>query len=151
MLPASLRTDSTEFCCLAASRLLGRTDEVGNQVFSLLLLLESSEDHLGARDVLLRVGEIHVESVRGPRDALRLVGVRVHIAGCLTRLAPNKTVEVGTGLVLAARLHRVALCTPLHEQLLALLNVAHCQQKDRLYSKYITLTAVSTTYGIYLT
>ena len=38
-------------------------------------LFESSEDHLGAGDVLLGVGEVHVQGVGAPGDSLVLIGL----------------------------------------------------------------------------
>ena len=57
--------------------LRGRLLEVRDQVLPVLLLLEAGEDHLGARDVLLRRLEVVEESVLFPRDARALVGLCV--------------------------------------------------------------------------
>ena len=43
--------------------------EVGYQVSPLALLLDAGEDHLGAGDVLLGVGQVDVEGVLAPGDA----------------------------------------------------------------------------------
>uniref|UniRef100_A0A8W7PK37 Uncharacterized protein n=1 Tax=Anopheles coluzzii TaxID=1518534 RepID=A0A8W7PK37_ANOCL len=63
-------------------------------------------------------------------DALGLVGVGVAEAGGLARLATEQSVQVRADLVLATGLDGVALGAPLHEQLLALLNITswdtHC-------------------------
>lgn len=53
---------------------------VGNlrdQVVAVLLLLESTEGHLGARDVLLWVLEVLEQSVGVPGNSLLLVGIGV--------------------------------------------------------------------------
>lgn len=41
---------------------------VGNEVSPLFLLLDASEHHLGARDILLRVQQVFVEMLVGPHD-----------------------------------------------------------------------------------
>ena len=50
--------------------------------------------HLGARDVLLGVGEVLIQGVVAPGDALVLVGLGVREASGLTCLAANQTPEV---------------------------------------------------------
>ena len=93
--------------------------EVGNQISPVLLLLESSEDHLGAGYVLLGVGEVDVEGVLAPGHALVLVGLGVGEAGGLAGLSAPHSVQVGPLLVLAPGLDSVALGTRLGEDLLA--------------------------------
>lgn len=113
-----------------ASTLLGSRLQVSDQITTLIGLLQTGEDHLGAGDVLLGVLQIFEECVLIPGDALGLVGVCVREAGRLAGLATDQTVQVGAHLVLATGLDGVALCAALHEQLLALLNItswyAHC-------------------------
>lgn len=48
-----------------------------DQVVAVLLLLESTEGHLGARDVLLWVLEVLEQGVGVPGDSLLLVGIGV--------------------------------------------------------------------------
>lgn len=103
--------------------LLGGRLQVGNQIATLIGLLETSEDHLGARDVLLGVLQVLEQRILVPGNTLSLVGVCVGETGCLASLATDQTVQVGSNLVLATGLHSVALCATLHEQLLALLNI----------------------------
>lgn len=104
--------------------LLGRVLQVGDQVSALVGLLQTSEHHLGAGDVLLGVLQVLEEGLLVPGDALGLVGVRVGEARSLASLATEQTAQVGSGLVLAASLHGVALRATLHKDLLALLNVS---------------------------
>ena len=52
------------------------------------------KDHLGAGDVLLGVGEVLVQGVVAPGDALVLVGLSVGEASGLTCLASNQSPEV---------------------------------------------------------
>ena len=86
---------------------------------SVLLLLQPRVDHLGARDILLGVGQVDVQGLVVPGDALVDVGLGVGEASRLAGLPSNDTVEVGTLLVLAPGLHGVALGTRLGEDLLA--------------------------------
>ena len=55
--------------------LLGGLLQVGDQVGPVLLLLESGEDHLGAGDELLWLGQVLVQSLGAPGDALVDVGL----------------------------------------------------------------------------
>jgi len=90
-------------------RLLHRV-EVRDNVGAVLLLLEARERHVGALDVLLRVGEVVEHGLVGPGDTRALVGLRVLEAGDLTRLAADHTEQVGALLVGAALVARVARC-----------------------------------------
>jgi hypothetical protein len=58
-------------------RLFGLLSEEGDQVVTVLGLLETTESHLGSGNVLLGVLEVLEESVVVPLDALLLVGVGV--------------------------------------------------------------------------
>ena len=60
------------------------------------LLLQPRVDHLGARDVLLRVGQVDVQGVLAPGDALVLVGLGVAEARGLPGLTANQPPEVGS-------------------------------------------------------
>ena len=60
----------------------GRFD-VSDQVTTILLLLETGEHHLGARDVLLGVLQVNVQSLRVPLDPLLNVGRSVSEPGSL--------------------------------------------------------------------
>jgi len=93
--------------------------QVGNQVVAVLFLLQAGEDHLGAGDVLLGVGEVHVQRVRAPGDALVLVRLGVGVSRGLAGLPANQAVQVGALLVLAASLNSVALSARLGEDLLS--------------------------------
>ena len=75
--------------------LLGRSLEVRDEIRAVLGLLKAREDHLGARDVLLGVEEVVVESVLAPLDALVLVsgGVGEALGGAGD--ATEETAEVG--------------------------------------------------------
>ena len=70
-----------EFCVKSAHAL-----QVGYKVGALLLLLDASECHLGALDVLLRVDEVLREDLLTPGDARLLVGSRVVVAIDSSRL-----------------------------------------------------------------
>ena len=86
-------------------------------------LLEATEGHLGARNVLLGVLEVLEESVLVPVDGTLLVGVGVRETGDLTRLAAEETVELRANLVALAGLQGVALCATGLEEVGALLGV----------------------------
>jgi hypothetical protein len=58
-------------------RLFGLLSEEGDQVVTVLGLLETTESHLGSGNVLLGVLEVLEESVVVPLNALLLVGVGV--------------------------------------------------------------------------
>lgn len=103
--------------------LLGGRLQVGNQIATLVGLLKTGEDHLGAGDVLLGVLQVLEQRIFVPGNSLSLVGICVGEAGSLAGLATDQTVQVGSNLVLATGLHSVALCATLNEQLLALLNI----------------------------
>ena len=88
-----------------------------------LSLLEATEGHLGARNVLLGVLEVLEESVLVPVDGALLVGVGVGEAGDLARLAAEETVKLRANLVALALLEGVALCATGLEETSALLGV----------------------------
>jgi hypothetical protein len=88
-----------------------------------LSLLEATEGHLGARNVLLGVLEVLEESVLVPVDGALLVGVGVGEAGNLAGLAAEETVELRANLVALALLEGVALCATGLEETSALLGV----------------------------
>lgn len=93
--------------------------QVGNNVGTVLWLLETSEGHLGARNILLGVFKVLKEAPVSslstgtcentltyvkhalfvPEDTLVLVGIGVRVTSSLTRLAAKDTVEVRTDLV----------------------------------------------------
>ena len=88
-----------------------------------LSLLEATEGHLGARNVLLGVLEVLEESVLVPVDSALLVGVGVGETLDLTRLAAEDTVKLRANLVALAGLQGVALCATGLEEVGSLLVV----------------------------
>lgn len=86
-------------------------------------LLEATEGHLGARNVLLGVLEVLEKSVLLPVDGALLVGVGVREAGNLAGLAAEETVELRADLVALAGLQGVALGATSLEEVGALLGV----------------------------
>ena len=104
-------------------RLFGLGLEEGDEVVAVLGLLEATEGHLGAGDVLLGVLEVVEERVLVPGDALLLVGVGVRVTGDLAGLAAEETVELGADLVALALLQGVALSAAGLEEVGALLGV----------------------------
>jgi hypothetical protein len=90
--------------------LLGLVLEEGDQVVAVLWLLEATEGHLGAGDVLLGVLEVGEQGLVVPCDTLLLVRVRVGETLDLAGLAAEETVQVGADLVALTFLQGVALC-----------------------------------------
>merc|ERR1740131_110921 len=88
------------------------------EVRPVLLLLKSSKHHLGAGDVLLGVGQVNVEGLAVPGDALVNVGLCVSISSSTSRLPAYDPMKVRPLLVLAPSLHSVALGTRFREDLL---------------------------------
>lgn len=85
--------------------------QVGDQVVSVLWLLQTTKGHLGAWNVLLGVFKVVRHGLLGPGDTLLLVGVSVGEALGLTGLSAENTVQVRTNLVWATLLGGVALKT----------------------------------------
>jgi len=131
------------------NRLLAGVLHVSDDVAALLVLLQAGENHLGARDVLLRVDQVLEEVLVGPDDARALVGLGELVALRLAALAAEHAVEVGAVLVRAARVARVALRALGLEQLGALLGVALRHFDVRLFHRHFAnrQLLVLTTYG----
>ncbi len=102
----------------------GRLSDEGNDVVPLPLLPQPSKDHLGARDVLLWVGEVLIQGLLVPGDALGLVCRGVVEALSLPRLPAHHAMQVGSHLVASAGLDGVTLPALHLEDLLALFRVA---------------------------
>jgi hypothetical protein len=100
------------------------TKDLRNEVVPVLLLLETTEGHLGTRNVLLGVLKVGKQGVLLPGDALLLVGVGVGEALNGTSLATKETVQVRADLVGTALLDSVALSTAGLEEAGTLLDVA---------------------------
>lgn len=98
-------------------------NNIRNEVLPVLLLLETTKRHLGARNVLLGVLEVREEGVLVPGDALLLVGIGVGVALDGASLAAEKTVQSRSNLVAAVLLDSVALSTTALEHLDTLGNV----------------------------
>merc|ERR1719151_527543 len=96
--------------------------EVSNKVIPVLLLLEPGEHHLGARDVLLGVGQVDIEGVVPPGDGLLDVSLGVGEPRGLSSLSTEDAIEVRALLVLASSLDSVALGTGLGEDLLTVIS-----------------------------
>merc|ERR1719431_575501 len=92
--------------------------DIGNQVSAVLLLLQPCEHHLGARDVLLGVGQVHIQGVLVPGDALTDVSLGVGETTGPSGLPPPDSIKVRSLLVLAPSLHGVALRTGFCKDLL---------------------------------
>merc|ERR1719277_539493 len=92
----------------------------GNEVRALLLLLDTREDHLGARDVLLWVHQILEHVLVGPNNAGVLVRLGVSKPVIGAGLAAHDAPKRGPLLSVPALLDGVALGTLRFEELRAL-------------------------------
>lgn len=101
----------------------GRRFQVSDEITTLIGLLEASEDHLGAGDVLLWIFQILEEGVLAPGNSLSLVGIGVRESSGLTSFTAEDSVQIRADLVLAASFDSVALRASLNEDLLSLLNI----------------------------
>jgi hypothetical protein len=116
-------------------RLFGLLLKEGDEIVAVLGLLETTESHLGAGDVLLGVLEVLEEGVLVPGDALLLVGVGVGVALNLTGLAAEKAVEHGADLVALTLLQGVALRAAGLEEVGTLLSIACDELLANMYDK----------------
>src|SRR6185437_3559058 len=89
-------------------RLVGQRVQVVDHVGALAFAREARELHRGARDVAARIGEELVELVPGPGAALRLHGSRIIEPRLCIALPADDAPQVGTDLVRAALLERMA-------------------------------------------
>jgi len=119
------------------TRLCGLVLEVGDEIVAVLGLLQATEGHLGAGNVLLGVLEVLEESVITPGDALALVGVGVSVSGDLAGLSAPKSVKVGSDLVALTLLEVVALSATGLEEVGALLGVTRCEAVLAHFDGYV--------------
>src|SRR5579871_5770080 len=91
---------------LAAVRL--ELADIGPEVVDLLVILDTGEEHLGARDHAARVLDVFLELGLVPGDARILVGVAVIVARGRSRLAAVEAVELRPDAVLGALANLVA-------------------------------------------
>lgn len=103
--------------------LLRVVTQPGDQVVPVLGLLQTTEGHLGARNVFLGVLEVFEQRVLVPRDALLLVGICVGVALDGTSLAAEETVQVRADLVAFRLDDSVALSASRLEEVGTLLRV----------------------------
>jgi len=99
-------------------------ENIRDEVVPVLLLLETTEGHLGTGDELLGVLKVVEEGLLVPGDALLLVGIGVGVALNGAGLAAEKAVESGADLVAAASLEGVALSATGLEEVGTLLSVS---------------------------
>lgn len=109
--------------CSSTRELRVESQNLRDEVVPVLLLLETTEGHLGARNVLLGVLEVLEEGLLVPLDALLLVGVGVSVAINGTGLAAEETVESGADLVAAVLFDGVALGATRLEEVGTLLEI----------------------------
>ena len=97
--------------------------DLRDKVVPVLLLLETTEGHLGTRNVLLGVLEVLEEGLVVPLDALLLVGIGVGVTLDGAGLAAPKTVKSGTDLVATVLVDGVALRATRLEEVGTLLEI----------------------------
>ena len=95
----------------------------GDEVVAVLVLLQTTESHLGAGNVLLGVLQVLEQGLISPGDTLVDVGSGVRVSVCLTGLTAKDTEQVGTNFVWSTTLEGVALSTTGLEETGSLLNV----------------------------
>jgi len=83
--------------------------KVGDEVLTLLRLFDSGEDHFRSLNVFLWVLQVFEQCVLSPHNTTLLIGTTVRKPIGLSRLAPEKSVEVGSLLVGTTFLDGVAL------------------------------------------
>ena len=115
--------------------LCGGRLKVGNEILSLVLLLDTSENHLGSRNVLLRSQKVLEESILVPGDSLLHVGIGISVSLSLTSLAAKESVKVRSLLVGLTSSTHVALSTLSLENLSTLSNVTHFDYIFGLFSE----------------
>lgn len=109
--------------CVVISRLCGGLLEEGDQVVPVLVLLQATESHLGAGNVLLGVLKVGEQGLVVPGNALLLVGIGVGVAVDGTGLAAEQAVQGRADLVGTASLDGVALGAASLEQTGTLLGI----------------------------
>ena len=105
-------------------RLLGRLLQIGDEICAVLRLLQASEDHLCSGNVLLGVEQVFEEGIFTPCDALGLIGSSVSVIVGLACFAPEDSVQVGANFVAGSLVNGMTLRASLHEDFLALIDVA---------------------------
>jgi len=115
--------------------LCGSFLEIRNEISTLLRLLQPREDHLGSRNVLLRVKQVLIQSVLLPDHSLVLVSCGVGVASSGSGLPPKETIQVWTLLVAGALLDGVALRALGLEDFLAGLGVAGGSLRERRHRR----------------
>nr|CAJ01647.1 hypothetical protein orf111 [Methylocapsa acidiphila] len=76
--------------------------EIGDEIVPIRFLRQAGEDHLGAGDHGLGIGEIFVQLRLVPGDAGILVGVGIAIALDRAGLAPDQAIQLRTDEILGA-------------------------------------------------
>ena len=99
---------------------------IRDQIIPFLLLLQTTERHLGAWNILLGVLKILEQGALIPNNALLLVGIGILETCNLTGLTAKEAKEIGADFVSAALLKSMALlATGLEE--VCTLSVVSCQ------------------------
>merc|ERR1719516_660734 len=99
--------------------------QVGYQVRTILLFLQTCKNHFSAWDIFFRIREVFIQCIITPSDSLVLVCLGVREARSLPCLSTYQTAQVWTLLVLATCFHSMTLRTCLGKDLLASCSVTH--------------------------
>ena len=92
---------------------------IGPDVVALAVLFEAREDHLHARNIGLRIGDVFLERIFAPRDAGLLHRVRIIVAGHRAGLAAVEAVQLRADEILRARADLMAKVASVAEKLFA--------------------------------
>ena len=83
--------------------------QVGNDISTILLLLETSENHLCSWNVLLWIQKVLIEGILTPNNTLILVCLTVGVSFGLSSVSSKQTSQVWALLVTSSLLSNVAL------------------------------------------
>lgn len=111
--------------------------QIGNQIFSLLLLLQTCKHHFRPWYVLFGIGQIRIECVLVPYHSSVLIGGTVRVVGRLARFSSENSMQIGPHFVFAAIFDGVTLRARTLEQFLTLFYIAHVAMAN-LYGNLLT-------------
>lgn len=75
------------------------TFKVSNEISTILWFFQAWKDHLGARNVLLRIEQVLVQRSLVPFHRLGFVCCRIRVSCCSSRRSPEQSLQVGSLLV----------------------------------------------------
>lgn len=105
--------------------LFGILLEESNEIIPVLLLFQTTEGHLSARNVLLGIFEVGKQSLVFPSNTLLLVSIGVGVAIYGASLAAEKTVKGGADFAALPSFKSMALSATSLEEVGTLLSVTY--------------------------